>query len=132
MKYTQHIGVLASLLVIGICFLPWVEVPSLHLVLNGLNAKINENLSFGNQWKGHAFFAIIMIFSFPDSKDLGKKNQYFLWGTTFRLGHQKLFNILYVPTRRMPRNKTSLILTRFALDYNVNHDLFTTNRNQVN
>jgi len=77
MKYTQHIGVLASLLVIGICFLPWVEVPSLHLVLNGLNAKINENLSFGNQWKGHAFFAIIMIFLFLIQKIWAKRSNIF-------------------------------------------------------
>ena len=61
MKYSQQIGILASLLVIAICFLPWIEVSSLHLVLSGVNGKVNENLSFGSQWKGHTFFCTLMI-----------------------------------------------------------------------
>lgn len=61
MKYSQTIGIAAALLVIGICFLPWVEVPSLHLVLNGINGKVNNELTFGEQWKAHSFFCVLMI-----------------------------------------------------------------------
>lgn len=61
MKYSQTIGIAAALLVIGICFLPWVEVPSLHLVLNGIHGKVNNELTFGEQWKAHSFFCVLMI-----------------------------------------------------------------------
>ncbi|OIQ96028.1 hypothetical protein GALL_220260 [mine drainage metagenome] len=64
MKYSQTIGIAAALLVIGICFLPWVEVPSLHLVLNGINGKVNNELTFGEQWKAHSFFCVLMIVFF--------------------------------------------------------------------
>lgn len=64
MKYSQTIGIAAALLVIGICFLPWVEVPSLHLVLNGIHGKVNNELTFGEQWKAHSFFCVLMIVFF--------------------------------------------------------------------
>ena len=77
MKYSQHIGIIASLLVIAICFLPWIEVASLHLVLNGVNARVNDNLSFGNQWKGHAFFCSIMIVLFLIQRIWAKRTNIF-------------------------------------------------------
>lgn len=64
MKYSQTIGIAAALLVIGICFLPWVEVPSLHLVLSGINGRVNNELTFGEQWKAHSFFCVLMIIFF--------------------------------------------------------------------
>ncbi len=64
MKYSQHIGIIACLLVIGSCFLPWVDVPSLHLVLNGINGKVNNELTFGQQWKAHSFFCVLMMLLF--------------------------------------------------------------------
>ncbi len=61
MKYSQSIGIVAALALIGICFLPWIYVPSLNLTLDGLHGKINDNLTFGKQWKPHTLFCVIMI-----------------------------------------------------------------------
>ena len=77
MKYSQQIGIIASLLVIAICFLPWIEVPSLHLVLNGLKGKVNNELTFGTQWKSHAFFCLIMIVLFLIEKVWAKRANIF-------------------------------------------------------
>jgi len=46
MKYSQLIGSLASLLVIGICFLPWIEVPLVNITLSGWSGKVNNELNF--------------------------------------------------------------------------------------
>lgn len=77
MKYSQQIGIIASLLVMVICFLPWIEVPSLHLVLNGFHGKVNDNLSFGSQWKAHTFFCVLMIVFFLVSRIWAKRANIF-------------------------------------------------------
>ena len=77
MKYSQQIGIIASLLVIAICFLPWIEVPSLQLTLNGIHGKVNDQLSFGSQWKAHSFFCSIMIILFLIPKLWAKRTNIF-------------------------------------------------------
>ncbi len=77
MKYSQQIGIIASALVIAICFLPWVEVPSLHLTLNGIHGKVNDGLTFGTQIKAHSFFCIIMIALFLIPKLWAKRTNIF-------------------------------------------------------
>ncbi len=64
MKYSQLIGIIASLVMIGICFLPWIEVTSLHLVLSGWNGKVNDELSFGNQGLSYSFLGVLMVILF--------------------------------------------------------------------
>jgi L-lactate permease len=64
MKYSQQIGIVAALALIGICFLPWIYVESLHLTLNGINGKINEHLTFGRQIIPHTIFCSILIIFF--------------------------------------------------------------------
>jgi hypothetical protein len=59
MKYSQQIGLFAALLLIGSCFLPWIEIPSLHKTLNGINGKVNENITFGKPFLVHFFCCII-------------------------------------------------------------------------
>ena len=51
MKYSQHIGIIAALLLIASCFLPWIEIAALHKTLNGLNGYVNNNITFGTQIK---------------------------------------------------------------------------------
>jgi hypothetical protein len=77
MKYSQQIGIFASLLVVAVCFLPWIEVPSLHLQLNGLHGKVNDGLTFGTQWKSHAFFSIILVILFLIPKVWAKRANIF-------------------------------------------------------
>ncbi len=78
MKYSQHIGIVASLAIIGVCFLPWVFIPSLNLTLNGVNGKVNDALTFGTQWKSHSFFAVLMIICFAKPKVWAKRTNMFM------------------------------------------------------
>ena len=78
MKYSQQIGVVAALALISICFLPWVYVGSLNLTLGGLNAKINENLTFGRQVVPHTIFCSLLIVFFLIPKVWAKRANLFM------------------------------------------------------
>ena len=78
MKYSQIIGILASLALLGICFLPWVYIPSLNCYLTGLNGRASSELSFGIQIKTHGFFVAIMIPCFLIQKVWAKRTNFFI------------------------------------------------------
>lgn len=78
MKYSQAIGILAALALIGSCFLPWIEVASLHQTLNGLHGEVNANLTFGHQWIPHSFFAVLSIICFWISTIGAKRTNIFI------------------------------------------------------
>lgn len=64
MRYSKYIGVVAAAALIAACFLPWVVVPGLNITLNGLNGKVNDQVSFGTQIISHSFFCLLMIVFF--------------------------------------------------------------------
>ena len=47
MKYSNYIGVVAAIALIGMCFLPWVVIPTLNVTLNGISSEINKDANFG-------------------------------------------------------------------------------------
>ena len=77
MKYSQIIGIIAALLLIVSCFLPWIEIAALHKTLNGVNGYVNNNITFGTQIKPHSFFCIIAIILFLINKIWAKRTNIF-------------------------------------------------------
>lgn len=77
MKYSQQIGIVAALAIIGICFLPWVYIPSINVTLSGLNGKISDQLTFGRQVIPHSFFCCILILFFSIQKVWAKRTNLF-------------------------------------------------------
>lgn len=75
MKYSQTIGVIAALLLVICCFLPWItiNVNGTMLVLNGYYGKVNESLTFGKQYIPHSFFCSICILLFLINKVWAKR-----------------------------------------------------------
>lgn len=78
MKYSQQIGIVAALALIGICFLPWIYIPSINSSLNGINAKVNDALTFGKPIQLHATFCILLILLFSINKLWAKRVNLFL------------------------------------------------------
>jgi hypothetical protein len=78
MKHSQTIGVIAALALIGVCFLPWVYLPNLNITLSGLNGKVNENGTFGTQWKPHTFFCVTMMVLFCIQTVWAKRTNLFI------------------------------------------------------
>lgn len=133
MKYSQHIGIFASLLVIGLCFLPWIEVPSLQLILNGINGKVNSSLTFGTQVKPHSFFCVIMILLFLIPKIWAKRANIFF--AVLHLGWSIKNFILFSMCRfgECPNIKPALyLLVVFAVIIQVTTFLPKINIQQVN
>ncbi len=78
MKYTQYIGIVAAIVLVVICSLPWVYIPSLQIYLTGINGKASAELNFGSQIKPHAFLATLMIVCFYVSRIWAKRLNVFL------------------------------------------------------
>ena len=78
MKYSQTSGIILSLTLIAICFLPWCTVESLHISVNGVNGYVNDNLDFGKQVIPHTFFAVLLIFFFSQQKVWAKRANIFI------------------------------------------------------
>jgi hypothetical protein len=64
MKYSNYIGIVAAILLIVVCYLPWVVIPSLNVTLNGVSGYVNEQVSFGKQIIVHSFFCGLMSLFF--------------------------------------------------------------------
>lgn len=80
MKYSQTIGFLAALAILGICFLPWVTIPTKELVVTGMNAKGTD---FGTPGKVNIFFSVIMAICFLLPKIWAKRTNVFLGALNF-------------------------------------------------
>ena len=78
MKYSQTVGAIAVFLLIAVCALPWIYIPSLQLTLSGFNGKVSNNLTFGMQAKGYIFFAMYLIPFFFIQKILIKRINIFI------------------------------------------------------
>ncbi|MBY0479726.1 MAG: hypothetical protein K2Q21_00110 [Chitinophagaceae bacterium] len=78
MKYSQYIGIATAIILIVVCTLPWVYIPSLQIYLTGINGKASAELNFGSQIQSHGFFATIMIICFFVSKVWAKRTNVFL------------------------------------------------------
>lgn len=78
MKYSQLIGILAAIAIIGVCYMPWVYVPSINVTLSGINGKVNEQLTFGRQVIPHTALNLLLILFFLIPKIWAKRTNLFI------------------------------------------------------
>jgi len=78
MKYSQAIGIIAALSIIGICYMPWVFVPGPNVILSGVNGHVSETLYFGKPIKFYLFFLCFMVIFFVLPKIWAKRTNVFL------------------------------------------------------
>ncbi|HRN57087.1 MAG TPA: hypothetical protein PLL71_11580 [Agriterribacter sp.] len=64
MKYSQWIGLLATIMVVIACYLPWIEIPSLSLLLTGMDG---QGTNLGKPGKLHIIFCVpaFVLFLLP-------------------------------------------------------------------
>lgn len=58
MKYSNYVGILAAILLIGSCFLPWVYIESIKTTISGIHAP---HTNFGKPGALHIIFSIMAI-----------------------------------------------------------------------
>jgi len=78
MKYSQIVGIIAALSIIGICYMPWVFIPGPNVTLSGVNGYVSENLYLGKPVKFYLLFLGIMIIFFALHKIWVKRTNVFL------------------------------------------------------
>ena len=64
MKYSQYIGVVSCLALIGVCFLPWSQITELNIMLSGVNGYISPILDYGKQVYAHSFLILLVMAGF--------------------------------------------------------------------
>jgi hypothetical protein len=64
MKYSQQIGIVSCLALVGACFMPWSLIAELNTELSGVHGYISPVLDYGKQIYAHAFFVALMIACF--------------------------------------------------------------------
>ena len=75
MKYSQWIGIVAALLLIGACYLPWAYFPDLHKAFTGF---FSENNAYGRPGKIFIFFSGIAIILFLIPRIWAKRTNIFI------------------------------------------------------
>ena len=83
MKHSQTIGLVVTLVLFIICFLPWVTIESKNLVISGMNAKGTD---FGTPGKVNVIFSIIMAVFFALPKVWAKRTNVFIGALNFSWG----------------------------------------------
>ena len=80
MKHSQTIGLVVTLVLFIICFLPWVTIESKNLVISGMNAKGTD---FGTPGKVNLIFSVIMAVFFALPKVWAKRTNVFIGALNF-------------------------------------------------
>lgn len=75
MKYSQPIGAVAAVILIGACFLPWITISNPTLTATGF---ATQGTSFGKPGILHTFFAVIMLAFFLLPRIWAKRTNFFI------------------------------------------------------
>lgn len=75
MKHSQTIGIIATLLVIIICFFPWVGIAEKNITVSGLNSGGTD---FGKPGLMNIFLSVLMLLFFAIPKIWAKRTNIFI------------------------------------------------------
>jgi hypothetical protein len=75
MKYSQQIGAILSLIVIGACFIPWSYIPSLNATITGMYTATTD---FGKPGILHIAFSLLAFILFLIPKLWSKRTNIFI------------------------------------------------------
>ncbi len=79
MKYSQWIGILASIVLIAACFMPWTLYPDLNKEFTGFYSEGN---AYGKPGKVFIVFAVVSIACFLIPKIWAKRGNFFIVAIT--------------------------------------------------
>ncbi|MDQ6812502.1 MAG: hypothetical protein M3040_01985 [Bacteroidota bacterium] len=80
MKNSNYIGIIAALLLIGSCFIPWVYIESIDTVITGLKA---ERTNYGKPGILHIAFSVLSIVFFLIPAIWAKRTNLFIGAFNF-------------------------------------------------
>jgi len=75
MKYSNYIGVAVAVALIGVCYSPWVYIPSIPVTVTGMNTP---HTNFGHPGLMNIFLSVIAIILFITPKVWAKRSNIFV------------------------------------------------------
>lgn len=80
MKYSNYIGILVAIVLMAICFVPWVFIASINTIITGMHA---EHTNFGRPGLMNIILNVIAVLLFVTAKIWAKRTNVFV--CTFNL-----------------------------------------------
>lgn len=80
MKYSQVIGIIIGLILIGVCYMPWTYIPAKEIVISGMHA---EGTLFGKPGLLNIILTIVMVFFFAIPRIWSKRTNVFIGALNF-------------------------------------------------
>ncbi|MFY7901053.1 MAG: hypothetical protein ACOVNY_12775, partial [Chitinophagaceae bacterium] len=75
MKYSQSIGIFATVLLVICCFLPWTYIETNKITISGFNAT---GTSFGRPGMLHIYLSVVLLTFFAVPKIWAKRTNLFI------------------------------------------------------
>ncbi|MFT4203044.1 MAG: hypothetical protein QM610_03950 [Chitinophagaceae bacterium] len=108
MKYSQQIGVVLCLLLVGACYLPWAFYPSIQFDATGMNA---QRLGYGRPGLFHFIFSAVNIVLFLVPKVGAKRINLFIAAMNFAWGIRNFSLYSTCSAGECPVRKMGLYIT---------------------
>lgn len=105
MKYSQSIGVVAVLALIGVCFIPWAYVASVNITITGLHAG-----DFGKPGLMAIIFGCVNAILFATPKIWAKRTNVFIAAIVLSWSIRNFIVITACPGGDCPQKEAGIYL----------------------
>lgn len=113
MKYSQRIGIIASLAVMAVCFLPWSYIASKNLLITGFSA---EGTNFGKPGLFNCILCVVMLVLFALPAIWAKRTNVFIGALNLAWAFRNYILVSACMMGECPEKKTGLyLLVLFAV-----------------
>ena len=102
MKYSNYIGVVAAILLISCCFIPWVYIESINTIITGLKA---EHTNYGKPGILHIAFSLLSIIFFLIPTVWAKRTNLFIGAFNFAWGIRNFLLITHCAFGECPHKR---------------------------
>ncbi|MCW3113517.1 MAG: hypothetical protein JWR18_1913 [Segetibacter sp.] len=105
MRYSNYIGVLAAILLIAACFLPWVYIDSIKTIITGVKA---DHTNYGKPGVLHIFFAILTSIFFLIPTIWAKRTNLFVAAFNFAWSIRNFLLISHCEVGECPEKRVGI------------------------
>jgi hypothetical protein len=105
MKYSQRIGIIATIALMAVCFLPWVYIASKQITISGFIA-IGTN--FGKPGLLNFIMCVIMLVMFAVPAIWAKRTNVFIAALNLAFSIRNFYSIIFCIAGECPEKKIGL------------------------
>ncbi|WP_147202966.1 hypothetical protein [Segetibacter aerophilus] len=102
MKYSNYVGVIVAILLIGCCFLPWVYIESIKTTITGLHT---EPTRYGKPGILHIAFSVLCILFFLIPTLWAKRTNLFVGAFNFAWGIRNFLIVTHCDFGECPEKR---------------------------